>query len=215
MAGPGRGNGRRGNDRDGQLTVRRSRGGSDAVPDHARRKLSAARMADRPQAPGGPLSASRARPRALEDTRGRPRRSPERRDAGRDQGARRRGARHHHRRRDPARKLLEPFCYRARWHRSGKSRHRVGPQRTPEPGAAGRGADPQAPSGGSFRPRIPAGPHQAPGQSHGAGPVHDGPAGSNRLLRRQPAAGCDGLRDCGQRGDPRPARRGRRHCSDR
>ena len=50
--------------------------------------------------------------------------------------------------------------------------------------------------------------HAAHGEGHGAGPVHDGAAGADRLLRRQPRAGSDGLRRGGERRDPRSVRAG-------
>ena len=52
-------------------------------------------------------------------------------------------------------------------------------------------------------------------QDHRARPVHDGAAGADRLLRRQPRAGLAGLRARGERGDPRPLRRRRRRRADR
>ena len=102
-------------------------------------------------------------------------------------GARR--ARHHHRWRDAARKLLEPLRHRARRRRSRQSRHRA------RPFAASR-CRCRAWSGKSAAAmrcrcamssscaRTPTGD-----QDHRAGPVHHGPAGAGRLLRRSRSAG--------------------------
>ena len=64
----------------------------------------------------------------------------------------------------------------------------------PNPGAARRRHHSPQARGAGGRPEIPARAYQQAGEGHGAGPVHDGAAGADRRLRRQPRSGRDGLR---------------------
>ena len=132
------------------------------------------------------------------------------RDAAGDPGAGGRGPGHHHRRRDPPRELLQPVRHRAGRRRHRQPGHRAGPQRAPEPGAADRRPDPPAAPGRGGRPGVPARAHRPDGQGDRAGPVHDGPAGAERLLPGY-RGGRLRLRRGGERGGARPVRGGRRH----
>ena len=72
--------------------------------------------------------------------------------------------------------------------------------RPPEPGAAGRRPDPAARTRSRCATSSSCGPHtDRHDQDHPARPVHDGPAGPERPLRRRGRAGA-GLRRRGQRG---------------
>ena len=88
-------------------------------------------------------------------------------------------------------------------------------QRPSESGAARRRPIRRRHAVAGRRPEVPARAHHAPGEGHGARSVHDGAAGADRLLRRQPRSRRDGLRDGRERGDPRPVRRRRRRRADR
>ena len=69
-------------------------------------------------------------------------------------------------------------------------------------------------AGRGRRPALPARPHRPHDQDHAARPVHDEPAGVQRVLRRRGRAG-DGPRGGGQRGGPRAVRGRRRRRADR
>ena len=125
--------------------------GHERPPPHDRRRqLSAAGLADRPDAPRQPAAAARPRAGALAGPRGFPRAGAGRRDAARDprHGARRH--RHRQRRRDPPRELLEPLRHGARGHRHRQPGRRDRPHRPREPGAARS----RARSGGRDRSRC-------------------------------------------------------------
>ena len=143
-------------------------------------------------------------------------RGPGRRDHRGDQGAGGRRTRHHHRRRDPARELLEPLCDRARWGRSRQPRHArsiAAVTRIRYRGWWDRSVA-ATPSACAISSSLRA-PHAARSQGHGARAVHHGAAGADRLLRRQSRASRNGLRDRGQRRDPRPVQCRRRRGADR
>lgn len=137
-----------------------------------------------------------------------PPRGPGRRDAAGDPGAGGGGPRHPDRRRDPQGELLQPLRDRAGGRRRRRSRYGARPQRPPEPRPADHGPDPPAsarPGGGRA---VPAGAHRPDDQDHGAGAVHDVPAGAERALPRRGGGG-HGLRRGRQRRGRRPVR-GRR-----
>ena len=113
-----------------------------------------------------------------------PRGGPGRRDAAGDRRPGARRARHRHRRRDAPRELLEPLRHRARGRRHRQPGHGARPQRASQPGAAGGRPGRPPPSGAGARPGVPARAHEPHDEDHGAGAVHDVPAGPGRLLRR-------------------------------
>ena len=142
-------------------------------PDHPRRQLSAARVADRSREARQAVPAARAREGAVAGSRAVPRRGAGRRDAPGDQGPGGRRARHHHRRRDPARELLEPVRDGARGRGPRQPGQRARPVGSSEPGAPRHREDPApAPGGGGGR-QVPPVAHEEEDQDHRAGTVHD------------------------------------------
>ena len=127
------------------------------------------------------------------------------RDAARHPGAGAGGPGHHHRRRDPPGELLQPVRHRAGRGGHRQPGHRAGPQRAPEPGAAGHRADPAAAPGRGGGPGVPAREHQQDRQDHRARAVHHGPAGAERLLRQHRGARAR-VRRGGERGGAGPVR---------
>ena len=118
-----------------------------------------------------------------------PRGGAGRRDAARDPRPGAGRARHRHRRRDAPRELLEPLRHRARRGRHRQPGDGAGPQRPPEPGPAGRGPDPPHRGRCSVRDvEFLRANTDRPDQDHRAGPVHDVPAGPERLLRERRAS---------------------------
>ena len=85
----------------------------------------------------------------------------------------------------------------------------------PESGAARRRPDPPQARGAGRRSAVPEAAHAAPGEGDGARSVHDGAAGADRLLRRQPRARRARLRSGSERGNSRPVRARRGHRADR
>ena len=167
-----------------------------------------------PRQAGRPVPAAGAGQRALARRRAVPRRGPGRRDAARHPGAGGRRARHRFRRGDPPGKLLEPFRDGAGRRRPRQPRHGARPLRPPQPGAPHRRAHPSQARGGGGGPEVPEAAHDSPHQDHRARPVHDAPAGAERLLRDRRGGG-PRLRGCGERRDQRPVRRGRGRRADR
>ena len=176
--------------------------GAKALSDLARRLLSAARLADRPQQARRPLSAARARKGAVAGRARISRPGAGRRDHPGDPRPGARRARHHHRRRDAAGELFQPFRHRARRRRPRQSGHGARPERPSEPGAARRRKDPPQARGRGARPRIPESQHRPHGEDHRARALHHVAAGAERFLSER---GGDGARLC-RRGERRRSR---------
>ena len=177
--------------------------------DHRRRQLSAAGMAGRPRH-AVEIRAAHAHACDVAAAGGTSRGSAGRRHHRRHprHGARRH--RHRDRRRNPPRKLLQPLCHRARGHRRRQSRHHHRAHRTRRRRCRASSARSAARSPVELHDmEFLRQQYRSRGQNHPARPVHDEPAGQERVLQGRRRAG-DGVRRRRQRRGARPAEGRRR-----